>query len=53
MCSARPIEALRKMMLQAFFAHVVLRLPSQCPINAMLWDWLCSFYPDNELSPAR
>lgn len=47
------VEVLRKNFLRGFFGYKLLEPVSKCPIDCMFWDWLFSYYPDNDISPIR
>jgi len=50
---ASRIEELRRNFLRGFIGQKVLDAVPKCPIESMFWDWIFSYYPDNEISAVR
>ena len=50
---ASRLEEVRKIFMRGFIGQKVLGAVPKCPIESMFWDWIFSYYPDNEMSPVR
>jgi len=50
---APKIEECRTNFLRGFIGQKILEPVSKCPIESMFWDWIFSYYPDNEGSAVR
>lgn len=47
------IYELRQNFLRGFLGQKLLDPLPKCPIECMFWDWVYSYYPDNEMSTVR
>ena len=50
---ASRIEELRKNFLRGVLGQKLLDPLPKCPVESMFWDWIFSYYPDNEASSVR
>ena len=50
---ASRLEETRKTFLRGFVGQKVLDPMPKCPIESMFWDWIFSYYPENEMSTVR
>jgi len=44
---------LRTNFLKGFVGDKLQEALPKCPIECMFWDWIYSYYPDNDISPIR
>jgi hypothetical protein len=47
------IMELRQNFLRGYIGQKLLDPLPKCPIESMFWDWMYSYYPDNEISTIR
>ncbi len=50
---ASRIDEMRRYFLLGFIGQKILDPLPKCPIESMFWDWIFSYYPDNESSSCR
>ncbi len=50
---ARKLYEVRKQFLKGFIGAKLQENSPKCPIECMFWDWIYSYYPDNEISSVR